>query len=149
MRAVIQRVRSASVRVDGEQVSAIGTGFLVLLGVGCEDKDSDVDYMVRKISGLRIFYDETGRMRRSLAEVGGAVLVVPQFTLYGDVRKGNRPSFQAAAPPELGRRLYEAVADGLAALGLEVGRGCFREMMEVELVNDGPVTILLDSHKTF
>ena len=149
MRAVVQRVKSAAVRVDGREVSAIGSGFLVLLGVGGEDRDSDVDYMVRKISGLRIFYDETGRMRRSLAEVGGAVLVVPQFTLYGDVRKGNRPSFQTAAPPELGRQLYEAVADGLAGLGLEVGRGCFREMMEVELVNDGPVTILLDSHKNF
>jgi len=149
MRAVVQRVKSASVRVAGEPVSAIGNGFLVLLGVGGEDGNEDVEYMIRKLSGLRIFYDESGRMRRSLGEVGGALLVVPQFTLYGDVRKGNRPSFQAAAPPDLGLRLYEAVADGLAALGLEVRRGCFREMMEVELVNDGPVTILLDSRKKF
>ncbi len=145
----MQRVKSAAVRVAGQPVSSIGVGFLVLLGVGAGDDDGDVDYMVRKLSGLRIFSDETGRMRRSPAEVGGEILVVPQFTLYGDVRKGNRPSFQAAAPPDLGRRLYESVADGLAEKGLKVQRGCFREMMEVELVNDGPVTILLDSRKLF
>jgi len=149
VRAVVQRVTSARVSVDGTEISRIGTGFLVLLGVGADDGREDVAYMVRKLAGLRIFYDDDGRMRRSLAEVGGSLLLVPQFTLFGDVRKGNRPSFQAAAPPELGRQLYEAVADGLVGLGLEVKLGAFREMMEVELVNDGPVTILLDSTKTF
>ena len=149
MRAVVQRVTSASVRVGGREISAIGRGFMVLLGVGGEDDEADVAYLVRKISGLRIFYDESGRMCRSLSEVGGAVLLVPQFTLYGDVRKGNRPSFQAAAPPDRGRQLYEEVAAGLTGLGHEVRLGAFREMMEVELVNDGPVTILLDSRKGF
>ena len=149
MRAVVQRVKSACVRVDGQEVSAISRGFLVLLGVGADDAGDDVDYMVRKISGLRIFYDQDGRMRLPLSEVGGAVLVVPQFTLYGDVRKGNRPSFTAAAPPALGLRLYEEVMLGIRAQGLAVGGGRFREMMEVELVNDGPVTILLDSKRGF
>ena len=122
---------------------------MVLLGVGADDAGEDVDYMVRKISGLRIFYDQEGRMRLSLSEVGGAVLVVPQFTLYGDVRKGSRPSFTGAAPPELGRQLYEEVLQGIRNRGLEVCGGRFREMMEVELVNDGPVTILLDSKRGF
>jgi D-tyrosyl-tRNA(Tyr) deacylase len=149
MRAVVQRVTRAAVRVDGEEIAAIGRGFLVLLGVAADDGESDVAYMVRKLSGLRIFYDEDERMRLSLAEVGGALLVVPQFTLFGDVRKGNRPSFQAAAPPELGRRLYEEVVAGLRELGFEVGCGAFREAMAVELLNDGPVTILLDSRKLF
>ena len=149
MRAVVQRVKSACVRVDGQKISAIGNGFLVLLGVGDGDSAGDVDYMVRKIGGLRIFYDRDGRMRRSLREVNGAVLVVPQFTLYGDVRKGSRPSFTAAAPPALGRRLYEEVMQGIRNQGLEVQGGRFREMMEVELINDGPVTILLDSKKGF
>ena len=149
MRAVVQRVKSACVRVAGQEISAIGTGFLVLLGVGADDVADDVDYMVRKISGLRIFYDLGGRMRLSLQEVGGAVLVVPQFTLYGDVRKGNRPSFSAAAPPDLGLRLYEEVMLGIRNQGLAVSGGRFREMMEVELVNDGPVTILLDSKRSF
>ena len=149
MRAVVQRVKSACVRIDGQEVSAIGKGFLVLLGVGADDVADDVDYMVRKISGLRIFYDLEGRMRLPLSEVGGAVLVVPQFTLYGDVRKGSRPSFTAAAPPELGRRLYEEVMQRVRDQGLVVSGGRFREMMEVELVNDGPVTILLDSKRGF
>ena len=149
MRAVVQRVKLASVRVDGQQVSAIGAGFMVLLGVGVDDDQDDVDYMVRKISGLRIFYDQDERMRLSLHEVAGAVLVVPQFTLYGDARKGNRPSFVRAAPPELGRTLYESVMQGLKDVGLQVCGGRFREAMEVELINDGPVTILLDSSKQF
>ena len=149
MRAVVQRVKSAGVRVDGQEVSAISKGFLVLLGIGAADVAADVDYMVRKISGLRIFYDDEGRMRLPLSEVGGAVLVVPQFTLYGDVRKGSRPSFTAAAPPELGLQLYEEVIQGIKDRGLAVSGGRFREMMEVELVNDGPVTILLDSKRGF
>ncbi len=149
MRAVVQRVKSASVKVDGQEISAIGKGFLVLLGVGDGDGTDDVEYMVRKISGLRIFYDQEGRMRLPLSEVGGEVLVVPQFTLYGDVSKGNRPSFTAAAQPEMARQLYEEVMLGVRAQGLAVSGGRFREMMEVELVNDGPVTILLDSKKVF
>ena len=149
MRAVVQRVKSAGVRVDGQEVSAISKGFLVLLGIGADDVVADVDYIVRKISGLRIFYDDEGRMRLPLSEVGGAVLVVPQFTLYGDVRKGSRPSFTAAASPDLGLRLYEEVIQGLRDQGLAVGGGRFREMMEVELINDGPVTILLDSKRAF
>jgi D-tyrosyl-tRNA(Tyr) deacylase len=149
MRAVIQRVERASVKVAGDQVSAIAKGFLVLLGVGVDDGLDDVAYMVRKISGLRIFYDTDERMRLSLKDVDGAVLVVPQFTLYGDVRKGNRPAFAGAAPPELGRSLYLAVINGLKDLGLPVSGGRFRAAMKVELVNDGPVTILLDSRKVF
>ena len=149
MRAVVQRVKSASVRVSGQQVSVIGSGFLVLLGVGADDDQGDIDYMVRKISGLRIFYDQDERMRLSLHDVVGAVLVVPQFTLYGDARKGNRPSFARAAGPELGRSLYESVIRGLKESGLQVFGGRFREAMEVELINDGPVTILLDSKKQF
>ncbi len=149
MRAVVQRVQSASVKVAGREVSAIGRGFLVLLGVGADDGQDDVDYMVRKISGLRIFYDQDERMRLSLHEVEGKVLVVPQFTLYGDVRKGNRPSFAGAAAPEIGRALYEEVMEKLGEKGLEVAGGRFRETMEIELLNDGPVTILLDSEKRF
>ena len=149
MRAVVQRVKSARVTVAGQEVSSIGRGFLVLLGVGVDDVAADVEYMVRKIGGLRIFYDDEGRMRLPLSEVDGAVLVVPQFTLYGDVRKGSRPSFVAAAPPELGRQLYEEVMQGIRDGGVPVCSGRFREMMEVELVNDGPVTILLDSKRGF
>ena len=122
---------------------------MVLLGVGTDDDADDVEYMVRKISGLRIFYDQEGRMRMSLSEVNGAVLVVPQFTLYGDVRKGSRPSFSTAAPPALGLQLYEEVMQGIRDQGLTVAGGRFRKMMEVELVNDGPVTILLDSKRGF
>ncbi|MEA3334006.1 MAG: D-aminoacyl-tRNA deacylase [Pseudomonadota bacterium] len=149
MRAVIQRVRSASVRVAGQEISAIGPGFLVLLGIRVDDGPNDVNYMVRKISSLRIFYDQDERMRLNLQDVKGAALVVPQFTLYGDVRSGNRPSFGQAAPPELGRSLYEKVIRGIEDLGIPVSGGRFRESMSVELVNDGPVTILLDSKKEF
>ncbi len=149
MRAVVQRIKSASVRVAGEKIAEIGIGFLVLLGVRDDDGPEDVDYMVRKLGGLRIFYDQDERMRLSLRDVAGAVLLVPQFTLYGDVRKGNRPSFSHAAPPELGRALYEEVMRRLADSGLPVSGGRFRETMEVTLVNDGPVTILLDSKKEF
>jgi D-tyrosyl-tRNA(Tyr) deacylase len=149
MRAVVQRVRKASVTVDGRQVSAIGRGFLVLLGVAREDASADVEYMVRKIGSLRIFTDEQGKMNRSLEEVNGEVLLVSQFTLFGDVRKGSRPSFFAAADARLGKQLYLEVLEGLQQRGVPVCGGRFQEMMDVSLINDGPVTILLDSCKQF
>ncbi len=149
MRAVVQRVSRAAVAVGGEEVAAIGRGFLVLLGVGREDGDADVAYMVRKISGLRVFADEGGKMNLSLAQVGGEVLLVSQFTLYGDVRRGTRPSFQGAADAAAGRRRYQEVMAGLRRQGLPVSGGRFQEMMAVSLVNDGPVTILLDSRRQF
>jgi len=149
MRAVVQRVKRARVIVTGEVVGEIGPGLLVLAGVGQNDTEADADYLADKIAGLRIFDDEAGRMNRAVGEIGGAVLVVSQFTLYGDVRRGKRPSFDAAARPEQARRLYEYFVDKLRAAGLRCETGRFQEMMEVELVNDGPVTILLDSEKTF
>jgi D-tyrosyl-tRNA(Tyr) deacylase len=149
MRAVVQRVREASVEVGGTRVSSIGPGLLVLLGVGRDDGPGDVQYVAGKIRDLRVFDDEQGRMNRAVAEVGGAVLIVSQFTLYGDVRKGRRPSFDQAAPPDLGRALYEAVAAELAASGVPVQTGVFGTVMQVRLVNDGPVTILLDSRRSF
>jgi len=149
MRAVVQRVKRARVTVTGEVVGEIGPGLLVLAGVGQNDTEADADYLADKIAGLRIFDDEAGRMNRAVGEIGGAVLVVSQFTLYGDVRRGKRPSFDAAARPEQARRLYEYFVDKLRAAGLRCETGRFQEMMEVELVNDGPVTILLDSEKTF
>ena len=149
MRAVVQRVKRARVIVTGEVVGEIGPGLLVLAGVGQNDTEADADYLADKIAGLRIFDDEAGRMNRAVGEIGGAVLVVSQFTLFGDVRRGKRPSFDAAARPELARRLYEYFVDELRAAGLRCETGRFQEMMEVELVNDGPVTILLDSEKTF
>ncbi|MBN2707054.1 MAG: D-tyrosyl-tRNA(Tyr) deacylase [Deltaproteobacteria bacterium] len=147
MRAVVQRVNSAVVRVGGQEISAIGPGLLVFLGVGQADDAADVDYMVKKICGLRIFRDAHGRMGHALAQCGGGVMVVPQFTLYGDVGKGNRPSFLGAADPVKGRCLYEKVLAGIHEQGLPVCGGCFQEHMEVELINQGPVTILLDSQK--
>jgi len=149
MRAVVQRVSRAKVTVGGEVAGAIGTGLLVLLGVGDRDAMSDAEYLAEKIIGLRIFEDEAGKMNRSVQDMGGSVLVVSQFTLYGDVRRGKRPSFDAAARPEQARRLYEYFVDKLRAAGLRCETGRFQEMMEVELVNEGPVTILLDSEKTF
>ncbi len=149
MRAVVQRVSRAAVAVAGEEVAAIGRGFLVLLGVGREDGAADVEYLVRKISGLRVFADADGKMNLSLAQVNGEILLVSQFTLYGDVRRGTRPSFQGAADAETGRRLYLEVMAGLRQAGLPVCGGRFQEMMAVSLVNDGPVTILLDSRKQF
>jgi D-tyrosyl-tRNA(Tyr) deacylase len=149
MRAVIQRVSHAKVTVKGELTGAIDQGLLVLLGVGATDKDSDVDYLADKIAGLRIFEDENGKMNRSVAEIGGGILLVSQFTLYGDVRRGKRPSFDAAAPPAQARQLYEDVVERIRAAGLRCETGHFQEMMQVELVNDGPVTILLDSGKLF
>jgi D-aminoacyl-tRNA deacylase len=149
MRAVIQRVSRARVTVNGETTGEIGRGLLVLLGVGREDTESDAIYLAEKISGLRIFEDEHGKMNRSLLDVGGSILAVSQFTLYGDVRRGKRPSFDAAAPPEKARQLYEFFLEQLRAAGLRCETGKFQEMMRVELVNEGPVTILLDSAKEF
>ncbi|HEX8117577.1 MAG TPA: D-aminoacyl-tRNA deacylase [Pyrinomonadaceae bacterium] len=149
MRAVLQRVSRASVRVEGETVGEIGAGLLVLLGVARDDKETDAVYLVEKVLNLRVFEDEEGRMNLSLAEAGGALLAVSQFTLYGDARKGRRPSWFDAAPPELARPLYEFFVTEARARGARVETGSFQAMMEVELVNDGPVTILLDSRKLF
>ena len=149
MRAVVQRVKRARVTVAGETTGEIAQGLLVLVGVGQNDSEAAADYLADKIAGLRIFDDEAGRMNRAVGEIGGAVLVVSQFTLFGDVRHGKRPSFDAAAPPEQARRLYEYFVERLRAAGLRCETGRFQEMMLVELVNDGPVTILLDSEKAF
>lgn len=149
MRAVAQRVFEASVLVDDEEVGAIGRGLLVYLGAGSDDADPDVEGMANKIAGLRIFRDEDGKMSRSVEDVGGEVLVVSQFTLFGDVRKGRRPSFTGAAAPERAEALYEACVERLRARGLTVATGRFRAMMDVRSRVDGPVTILIDTRKVF
>lgn len=149
MRAVVQRVSRASVKVGQEVVGQIGGGLLVLLGIGVGDTEADADYLVEKISGLRIFEDRDGKMNLPLSDVGGAVLAVSQFTLYGDVRRGKRPSFDAAARPETAVPLYEYFVQKVRASGLRCDTGRFQETMQIELVNDGPVTILLDSRKLF
>ncbi len=149
MRAVVQRVSRASVKVAGEVAGEIGLGLLVLLGVAQDDTEADADYLADKIAGLRIFEDADKKMNRALTDAGGAVLAVSQFTLFGDVRRGKRPSFDAAARPEQAVRLYEYFVAKIRAAGLSCETGKFQEMMEVELVNDGPVTILLDSKKMF
>jgi D-tyrosyl-tRNA(Tyr) deacylase len=149
MRAVVQRVSRAKVSVNEWTTGEIGLGLLVLLGVGHEDSEADAIYLADKVAGLRVFEDVDGKMNRSLQEVGGSVLAVSQFTLYGDVRRGKRPSFDAAAPPEPARRLYQFFVQQIQALGLRCETGRFQEMMRVELVNEGPVTILLDSRKAF
>ena len=149
MRAVVQRVSRARVTVRGEITGEIERGLLVLLGVGGGDTRTEVDYLAEKIVGLRIFEDATGKMNLSLAEVGGALLVVSHFTLYGDARRGKRPSFDAAAAPEQARELYEYFVETVRAAGLRCATGRFQETMQVELVNEGPVTILLDSGKGF
>ena len=149
MRAVVQRVRRARVTVGGEVTSEIGHGLLILLGVGNGDTLADADYLADKTVGLRIFDDPGGKMNLSVVDAGGAVLVVSQFTLYGDVRRGKRPSFDAAAPPQLARELYGYFVEKIRAVGLRCETGRFQEMMDVELVNDGPVTVLLDSKKAF
>jgi D-aminoacyl-tRNA deacylase len=149
MRAVVQRVSRAKVSVGECTSGEIGLGLLVLLGVGHEDTEADANYLADKVSGLRIFEDDDGKMNRSVLEAGGSVLAVSQFTLYGDVRRGKRPSFDAAAKPELARRLYELFVARIQELGLRCETGRFQEMMRVELVNEGPVTILLDSKKEF
>ncbi|HEX2573308.1 MAG TPA: D-aminoacyl-tRNA deacylase [Polyangia bacterium] len=149
MRAVVQRVSRAEVRVGGEVVGRIGQGLLVLVGAGQGDSESDAVYLADKVLGLRIFADEAGQMNRGLAEVGGALLVVSQFTLYGDCRKGRRPSFVEALAPEPAEALYLSFVERARQSGVPVETGRFRAMMEVELVNDGPVTLLVDSRKQF
>lgn len=149
MRAVVQRASRARVTVNGEITGEIALGLLVLLGVGKEDTRADADYLADKIIGLRIFEDGGGKMNLSVTDIKGAVLAVSQFTLYGDVRRGKRPSFDAAAPPQQARELYEYFVDKIRATGLRCETGRFQEMMQVELANEGPVTILLDSSKAF
>ncbi|MFQ5501918.1 MAG: D-aminoacyl-tRNA deacylase [Phycisphaerae bacterium] len=149
MRAVIQRVASASVTIDGQTIDRIRTGLLVYVGIGEDDSEADLDSMVQKIRYLRIFPDDQGKMNRDVAEAEGGVLVVSNFTLYGDVRKGRRPAFTGAAPPEQANELYERLCDGLRAEGLEVATGRFRKSMAVESVNAGPINILLDSRRRF
>jgi D-tyrosyl-tRNA(Tyr) deacylase len=149
MRAVVQRVSAASVTVAGEVVGEIGPGLCVLLGVAADDTDADVEYTAAKVVGLRIFPDEDDKMNRSLSEAGGAMLVVSQFTLYGDCRKGRRPSFITAAPPEQADAMYQTFVEAVRGQGIRVETGRFRAMMDVALVNDGPVTLLVDSRKTF
>jgi len=149
MRAVVQRVKKASVVVEDELVSEISEGILVLLGVGQDDDDSDVDYMANKIANLRIFEDDNKKMNLSLIDVEGQALVVSQFTLYGDCRKGRRPSFVEAAKPEKADELYQKFVSALKEIGLVVKEGVFQAFMDVKLVNNGPVTILLDSQKQF
>jgi D-tyrosyl-tRNA(Tyr) deacylase len=145
MRLLLQRVSRARVTVEGETTGEIGQGLLVLVGVGREDTEELTRAMADKVVELRIFRDEAGKTNRSLLDVGGELLAVSQFTLFGDTRKGRRPSFLDAAPPELGRALYEAFAAAVEARGVPVGRGVFGTEMSVELVNDGPMTIWLDS----
>jgi len=149
MRAVVQRVSRASVEVDSTIVGDIGAGVLVLLGVASSDTPNDAEYLAEKVANLRIFPDSEGKMNRSVAEAGGSALVVSQFTLYGDARKGRRPSYSDAAPPEKANELYQYFVERLKATGLRVATGTFQAMMQVSLVNDGPVTILLDSGRAF
>ena len=147
MRALVQRVTKARVTVAGEVTGQIERGLLVLLGVGHGDSTRDVAWMAEKLAGLRIFDDEAGKMNLSLADVGGGMLVVSQFTLFGDCRKGKRPSFVDAAPPELAIELYEQLVEAVRQRGIAVGTGRFREHMDVALVNDGPVTLWVESPK--
>ena len=149
MRAVVQRVTRASVTVDHKIVGEIGNGLVVLLGIARDDAEQDAEYLVEKIAALRIFDDESGRMNRSVTDVHGGVLIVSQFTLYGDVRRGLRPSWIDAAPPEIAEQLYDFFVKQARTSISEVATGSFRAMMLLELVNDGPVTILLDSRKQF
>ncbi len=149
MRCVVQRVKEASVTVAGETVGKIGPGFMVLIGVSTEDTEKDLRYMADKVPNLRVFEDAEDKMNLSLKDVGGAILAVSQFTLYGDARGGRRPSFIAAARPEEANALYEQLVAAWCAQGIRVATGRFRTHMEVQLINDGPVTILLDSTKNF
>lgn len=149
MRAVIQRVSEASVTVDQKTVGAIGQGLMVLLGVAQGDTSQEAKALAEKTAGLRIFEDDAGKMNRSVEEIGGSLLVVSQFTLLGDCRKGRRPGFTDAAPPELADQLYEEYVAALRSRGVNVATGVFRADMQVALVNDGPVTMLLDSRKQF
>jgi D-aminoacyl-tRNA deacylase len=145
MRVVLQRVARASVTVEGERVAAVGRGLLLLVGIGAEDGEGEVERMAEKITGLRVFADAEGKMNLALGDVGGEVLVVSQFTLYGDLRKGRRPSWTGAAEPGLAAERVEAFARALESRGLRVARGAFGAHMEVDLLNDGPVTLVLDA----
>jgi len=149
MRAVIQRVSTARVVIDGQEHSRIGHGILVLLGVEKEDSVEDAQMLARRIVELRIFEDDAGKMNRSIAETGGQILAVSQFTLLGDCRRGRRPSFDPAAPPDVARTLYERFVQEVAGSGIPVATGMFQAMMDVELTNQGPVTFILDSRKRF
>ena len=149
MRAVIQRVSSARVVIDGQEHSRIGAGILVLLGVEKEDTPEDAQLLARRITELCIFEDDAGKMNRSIIEAAGQILAVSQFTLLGDCRKGRRPSFDGAAPPDIARTLYQKFVDEIDALGIPVSTGVFQAMMDVELINQGPVTFILDSRKRF
>lgn len=149
MRAVVQRVSTSSVSVSGRCVGEIGRGLLVFLGVSASDATSDADYLAEKIAGLRIFEDDDGKMNRSVTDIGGAVLAISQFTLYGDVRRGKRPSFDGAAPPERARELYDYFVAEIRRLNLRCETGQFQATMSVSLTNEGPVTILLDSTRAF
>ena len=149
MRAVLQRVSSARVVIQEKEYSRIGSGLLVLVGVEKEDRDEDAGMLARRIVELRIFEDDAGKMNRSISEAGGQILAVSQFTLLGDCRKGRRPSFDPAAPPDAARALYEKFVDEIKALGIPVATGVFQAMMNVELTNQGPVTFILDSRKRF
>lgn len=149
MRSVVQRVKRASVIVNGQNVGEISAGLLILLAVGQEDQEDDLTWMVDKLVGLRIFEDDEGKMNRSVKDMGGEILIVSQFTLYGDCRSGKRPSFTSAAPPEQAKALYERTVEGIRSHGLKVETGIFQAQMDVELINDGPVTLLLDSKKKF
>ncbi len=145
MRLVIQRVKEARVEVEGKVTGSIGAGLVALLGISRTDSPKDADYLADKMAGLRIFQDENGKMNRSVVEAGGSVLVVSQFTLYGDCRKGRRPSFDSAAAPEMARGLYEYFVDATRLRGLAVETGVFQAHMDVHLVNDGPVTLIVES----
>lgn len=149
MRAVIQRVSEASVEISDSVVGQIGPGLVVLLGVGRDDVNADADYLAEKIVNLRVFEDDNGKMNRSISETGGSILVVSQFTLYGDVRRGRRPSYSDAAEPDKANELYKYFVERLRSFGVRVETGVFQAMMKVSLTNDGPVTILLDSRKQF
>ena len=149
MRAIVQRVKSANVQIEGQLIAEIESGLLIFLGISIDDQQSDIDYLIRKIANLRIFRDDDLRMNKSLLDVGGQALVVSQFTLYGDCRKGRRPNFSQAAKPEKAHQLYQVFVNQLLQLGVDVKTGVFQATMEVELTNDGPITILLDSKKLF
>lgn len=149
MRAVVQRVHQANVEVQGKTVGRIGPGLVVFLGIGRDDQDTDSDYLAGKIAGLRIFEDAAGLMNLSVQDCGGSILAISQFTLYGDSRKGRRPGFSAAAPPEEAERLYDYFCATLREKGITVATGCFQATMRIMVDNDGPVTILMDSRKLF
>ncbi|NLI93630.1 MAG: D-tyrosyl-tRNA(Tyr) deacylase [Peptococcaceae bacterium] len=149
MRCVVQRVSKASVRVNGDVIGRISVGFVAFIGIGSEDSREDIDWLAEKIAGLRVFEDQDGKMNLSLAEVGGEILLISQFTLFGDCRKGKRPSFSHAAPPQQAKEIFDQLVNTIKSLGIHVETGQFQADMDVELVNQGPVTILLDSKKNF